>query len=82
MEKILIRYKGNVKVHPNVFLALSIMHVKILKLHYPSIFMSWVAMVSSSCFIRSSIGIQPFAGELKRTTTPYTYVGNCREFLE
>ena len=56
MEKILIRYEGNVKVHPSVFLALSTARVEILKPRSPNIFTSWVAaVVSSSCFIRSSI---------------------------
>ena len=56
MEKILIRYEGNVKVHPSVFLALSTVRIEILKLRLPNIFTSWVAaVVSSSCFIHSSI---------------------------
>ena len=56
MEKILIRYEGNVKVHPSVFLALSTMRDEILKPRLPSIFTSWVAtVVSSFCFIYFSI---------------------------
>ena len=55
MEKILSSYEGNVKVHPSVFLALSTVRVKILKPRSPSIFTSWVAVVSSYCFIRSSM---------------------------
>ena len=59
MEKILIKYEDNVKVRPSAFLALSTVHVEILKPRSPSIFMSWVATVVSSsslsCFIRSSI---------------------------
>ena len=54
--EIIIRYEGNVKVHPSVFLALSTMRVEILKQRSPSIFMSCVAaVILSSCFIRSSI---------------------------
>ena len=40
MEKILIRYEGNVKVHPSVFLALSTVRIEILKPRSPSIFTS------------------------------------------
>ena len=62
-----IRYEGNVN--------------EILKPHSPSIFTSWVAAeVSSSCLIRSSIASNIFSGELKRPTTPYTYIVNCRDF--
>ena len=55
-EKIIITYEGNVKVHPSVFLALSTVRVEILKPRSANIFTSWVAaVVSLSCFIRSSI---------------------------
>ncbi len=53
MEKILSSYEGNVKVHPSVFLALSIVHIEILKPCSPSIFANGVIMVLSSCFIHS-----------------------------
>ena len=55
-QKILIRYEGNVKVHHSVFLALSTVRIEMWNPRSPSIFTNWVAaVVSLSCFIRSSI---------------------------
>ena len=69
MEKILIRYKGNVKVHPSVFLALSTVRDEIMKSRSSSIFMSWVpAMVL--LLHPLFYGIQHFEGELKGLPLP------------
>lgn len=56
MEKMLIRYRGNVKVHLSVFLALLTECVEILT----QLFQHF-----------NELGRR---GELKRPTTPYTYV--------
>ena len=61
---------GNVKVHPSVFLALSTVCVEILKLRLPSIIMSWVAVVSSSCFIHSSMASNILQVSLISLTLP------------
>ena len=61
---------GNVKLHPSVFLALSTVCVKILKLRSPSIFTSWVAVVLSSCFIHFFMASNILRVSLKRLTLP------------
>ena len=66
MEKILIRYKGNVKVHPSVFLALLTVRVEILKPFHELCRRCGLVILLHPLFY----GIQHFSGELKRPTTP------------
>ena len=84
MEKIRISYEGNVKVHPSVFLALAFDRAhRDLETAFAQHFhklgrrCGLVVLVNPLFY-----GTQHFSGELKRPTTPYTYVVNCREFYK